>query len=110
VSGYSTPKLTRVDAAACVAIVEPRDKELWVARRSRIASSLVAGALPGSVPQTPAFASAPSSGDDGPGIIGTVKGSFGGGHSAPKPPIGPKDATADRQKLPPGGKAPFRQV
>ncbi|MGW0631039.1 golvesin C-terminal-like domain-containing protein [Streptomyces sp. NPDC002758] len=78
-----------------------------MARRSRIAASLVAGALLGSFIQTPAFASAPSSGHGGgPGIIGTVKGWFGGGHSAPKPPTGPKDAIADRQKLPPGKKAP----
>jgi hypothetical protein len=83
-----------------------RDKESWVARRSRIAASLVAGALLGSVLQTPAFASAPSSGDGGPGIIDTVKGWFGSGHSTPKPPVGPKDAIADRQKLPPGKKAP----
>jgi RHS repeat-associated protein len=82
-----------------------RDKELWVAKRSRIAASLVAGALLGSVIQTPAFASAPSSGDGGPGIIDAVKGWFGGGHSVPKPPVGPKGAIADRQKLPPGKKA-----
>ncbi|MEV0633920.1 DNRLRE domain-containing protein [Streptomyces sp. NPDC050619] len=36
----------------------------------------------------------------------TVKGWFGGGHSSPKPPVGPKDAIADRQKLPPGKRAP----
>ncbi|MBC9731294.1 DNRLRE domain-containing protein, partial [Streptomyces sp. TRM68367] len=60
----------------------------------------------GSVVQTPAFASAPSPGHGGSGIIDTVKGWFGGGHSSPKPPVGPKDAIADRQKLPPGKKAP----
>ncbi|MER6919120.1 DNRLRE domain-containing protein [Streptomyces spiralis] len=78
-----------------------------MARRSRIAASLVAGALLGSVIQTPAFALAPSSGHGGgSGIIDAVKGWFGGGHSAPKPPTGPKGAIADRQKLPPGKKAP----
>src|SRR5207237_3342060 len=60
----------------------------------------------GSVIQTPAFASAPSSGHGGgSGIIDAVKGWFGGGHSVPKPPVGPKGAIADRQKLPPGKKA-----
>ncbi|MEU2742065.1 DNRLRE domain-containing protein [Streptomyces sp. NPDC007095] len=78
-----------------------------MAKRSRIAASLAAGALLGSVIQTPAFASAPSSGHGGgSGIINAVKGWFGGGHSAPKPPTGPKGAIADRQKLPPGKKAP----
>jgi RHS repeat-associated protein len=77
-----------------------------MARRRRIAASLAVGALLGSFVQTPAFAVAQPPGDKGPGIVDTVKGWFGGGHKTPKPPVGPKDAIADRQKLPPGKKLP----
>jgi RHS repeat-associated protein len=77
-----------------------------MARRRRIAASLAVGALLGSFVQTPAFAVAQSPGDGGPGIVDTVKSWFGGGHTTPKPPTGPKNAIADRQKLPPGKKLP----
>jgi RHS repeat-associated protein len=56
--------------------------------------------------QAPAFAAGASPGGGGKGIADTVRGWFDGGHEDPKPPVGPKDAIADRQKLPPGKKAP----
>lgn len=76
-----------------------------MSRRTRIAASVVAGALLGAFVQPPAFAAAPS-GDGGPGLVDTVRGWFGSGHSDPKPLVGPAGAIADRQKLPAGTKTP----
>ncbi|WP_406259923.1 DNRLRE domain-containing protein [Actinacidiphila glaucinigra] len=75
-------------------------------RRLRIAATLTVGALLGSVVQTPAFAVTPSPGGHGPGIVDSVKSWFGADRKLPAPPVGPKDAIADRQKLPVGKKLP----
>ncbi|MFI2304514.1 DNRLRE domain-containing protein [Actinacidiphila glaucinigra] len=75
-------------------------------RQLRIAATLTVGALLGSVVQTPAFAVTPSPGGHGPGIVDSVKSWFGADRKLPAPPVGPKDAIADRQKLPVGKKLP----